>query len=157
MAPSIIRPVSPNSFWASKSKCSGGVINPSFILFHALMSFLSIIDLFSALYNAAGGSSYRSCVSRLFPADRQHCRSGGFFLVLCGRSRIITSNNLNLVRHYKMINSEKLQKILSRVGIGSRRAMEQSVLTEKSPNSEIVQLPLMLSDLTDGWWITETL
>ena len=115
MAPSIIRPVSPNSFGASKSICSGGVINPSFILFPALMSFLSIIDLFSAFYNAAGGSSYRSCVSRLFPADRQYCCTGGFSLVLCGRSRIITSINLNLVRHIRMINSEKLLGNLSKI------------------------------------------
>ena len=58
-----------------------------------------------------------------------------------------------------MINSEKLQKILSRVGIGSRRAMEQAINDGRVSvlNSEIVQLPLMLSDLTDGWWITETL
>ena len=115
-------------------------------------SFFHIIPRINAIYfyNRSVFSSLQCgwrifvsiiCVFRLFPADRQHCRTGGFFLVLCGRSRIITSNNLNLVRHYKMINSEKLQKILSRVGIGSRRAMEQAINDGRvSVNGKIAKL-----------------
>ena len=40
-----------------------------------------------------------------------------------------------------MINSEKLQKILSRVGIGSRRAMEQAINDGRvSVNGKIAKL-----------------